>query len=318
MNKRILGRSGIEVSEIAFGGVEIGLPYGIDVNSKADMPSEKDALNLLHKAADEGINFFDTARMYGDSEALIGKAFKNMRERVIICSKCAHLRDESSVVPSADKLREIIEKSISESLNMLQTDYIDVYLLHQADKEILQNAYISELFLRLKERGLIRAAGASTYDLSETEMVIESDVWDVVQLHFNLMNQTHGAYFKRAHQKGVGIMVRSVLFKGILSEKGRNLHEALQRIADYIKKYDQLLDENIPDLPALALKFALSFEEVSSVLVGIDRLDYLYKALASANGNYLNEKTLSRAKALAYPDPQFLDLVKWDKMGWLT
>ena len=201
---------------------------------------------------------------------------------------------------------------------MLQTDYIDVYLLHQADREILQNDYISELFFRLKERGLIRAAGASTYDVNETAMVIDSDVWDVVQLPFNLMNQTHGAYFRHARQKGVGIMVRSVLFKGILSEKGRNLHEALQRVADYIKKYDQLLDENIPDMPALALKFALSFEEVSSVLVGIDRFDYLYKALASANSNYLNEETLSRAKALAYPDPQFLDLVKWDKRGWLT
>jgi len=77
MNKRLLGQTGIQVSEIAFGGVEIGLPYGIGIKSKADMPSREESVRLLHTAVDSGINFFDTARMYGLSESIMGNAFKD-------------------------------------------------------------------------------------------------------------------------------------------------------------------------------------------------------------------------------------------------
>ena len=65
MNKRPLGKTGIAVSEVAFGGVEIGMPYGIGVETAADMPTEREAIQLLHAALDAGINFFDTARQYG-------------------------------------------------------------------------------------------------------------------------------------------------------------------------------------------------------------------------------------------------------------
>ena len=318
MNKRHLGKTGIQVSEIAFGGVEIGIPYGIGVKSRDDMLTEKEAVRLLHSALENGINFFDTARMYGASETIMGKAFNDRREQVVICSKCVHLRDKFGNLPSADKLSTIIEESLRESLKALQTDYIDVYLLHQADMEILRNDIITEVFLRFKEKGLIRAIGVSTYQPNETETAIDSSVWDIVQLPFNLMDQTHGTHFQLAGQKGVGIMVRSVLFKGILTKKGRNLHSELNKVEAHLKLYDELLDESLPDLPTLATKFALSFEEVSSVLVGIDRPQYLQNSLAAADGNYLNEKMLLRAQKLQYPDPQFLDLVKWDKMGWLT
>lgn len=318
MKKRKLGRTGIEVSEIAFGGVEIGLPYGIGVKSKTDMLTESQAVRLLHSAVDSGINFFDTARMYGASEAIMGKAFKSMREQVVICSKCAHLRDETGRLPSAEKLKRIIENSLKESLKALQCEYIDVYLLHQADAEILANDTVKNLFLKFKEQGLIRAAGVSTYETEETKTAIESGAWDVIQLPFNLMNQSHKKHFASAQRRGIGIMVRSVLFKGILTRKGRNLHPALKKVEDHLKLYNELLDGSIADLPALATKFALSFKEVSSVLVGIDRPQYLQNSLTAADGHYLNKKRLARAQELQYPDPQFLDLVKWDKMGWLT
>ena len=68
----------------------------------------------------------------------------------------------------------------------------------------------------------------------------------------------------------------------------------------------------------MATKFVLSQKEVSSVLVGIDKEEYLNKALAVADGNYLDEETLNRAEGLYYPEPVFLDLPKWDRMGWLT
>jgi aryl-alcohol dehydrogenase-like predicted oxidoreductase len=317
MNQRRLGRTGLRVSEIAFGGVEIGLPYGIGVKSKADMPSEAEAVRLLHSALDGGINFFDTARMYGTSEVIMGRAFQDRRDRVVICTKCRHFRDSDGRLPPWGKLMEIIETSIQESLSALKTTFIDIYMLHQADLEILDNETVANTFLSLKKKGVIRATGVSTYIAGETKKALESGVWDVVQLPFNLMNQSQEVHFSLAAKLDIGIMIRSVLFKGILSEKGKNLHPELHDVQVHLKHYEELLSESIPDLPTLATKFALSFEQVSSVLVGIDRLEYLQKSLAAANAIYLDKKTLVRAKELGYPNPQFLDLVKWDKFGWL-
>ena len=150
MNQRLLGRSGIRVSEISFGGVEIGLPYGIGVKSKTDMLSETEAIHLLHAAIDSGINFFDTASMYGTSESIIGRAFQGRRDRMVICTKCRHFRDSDGRLPPSGKLKEIIETSLQESLAALQTGFIDVYMLHQADLEILDNEMIANTFLNLK------------------------------------------------------------------------------------------------------------------------------------------------------------------------
>jgi aryl-alcohol dehydrogenase-like predicted oxidoreductase len=318
MNKRLLGQTGIEVSEIAFGGVEIGLPYGIGVKSKIDMPSRSESIRLLHSAIDSGINFFDTARMYGASESIMGEAFKGRRNQVIINTKCRHLRDKAGTLPPSDIATKIIERSLQESLAVLQTSFIDVYMLHQADPEILENDVIADTFSNLKKKGVIRATGVSVYSVDETKKAINSGNWDAIQLPFNLMDRSQETNFSIAEEQGVGILVRSVLFKGILSNKGRNLHPALKNVGRHIKLYNELLNNTGYDLATLATKFALSFNQVSSVLVGIDRMDYLEKSLAVADGNYLDKETLNRAKDLQYPDLHFLDLPKWDKMGWLT
>ncbi len=318
MNQRLLGHTGIKVSEIAFGGVEIGVPYGIGVKTPGDMISESEAIYLLHEALNRGINLYDTARLYGTSEAIMGQAFQDRRDRVIICTKCQHFLDRDGHLPPSDRLIRIIKNSLKDSLKELKTDYIDVYMLHQADVGIFENEMIAEIFMALKREGTIRATGVSTYALDETSRAINSGVWDVIQLPFNLMDQSQKALFSQAAEKGIGIMVRSVLLKGILSEKGKNLHPALKDVEMHLKQYDELLNDSTPDLAALAVKFALSFKEVSSVLVGIDRMDYLNRSLQAADDVYLNEKTLSRAGQLGYPYPEFLDLTKWDRMGWLT
>jgi aryl-alcohol dehydrogenase-like predicted oxidoreductase len=255
--------------------------------------------------------------MYGDSERLMGKAFQDRRNRVVICSKCRHLRDSDGSLPGKGKIKNLISVSLRESLVALNRDSIDVYMLHQVDPEILCNDTIAEAFLYLKNEGVIRATGVSTYTPEETKLAVESGIWDVIQLPFNLMNQSHKIHFESAARNGTAIVVRSVLFKGILSDKVGKLHPALKEVEQHLDSYNELLSDSAPDLPALAIKFALSFEQVSTVLVGIDKSAYLQKALHAADGNYLDTAALRRAGELGYPDPEFLDLVKWDKKGWL-
>jgi aryl-alcohol dehydrogenase-like predicted oxidoreductase len=317
MRKRPLGKTGLEVSEIAFGGVEIGMPYGIGVRGADDMLPEREAIRLLHSAMDSGINFFDTARMYGNSEKIMGTAFRDRRNKVVLATKCRHLLDSEGNLPADAILEEMIENSLHESLEALQTDFVDVFMLHQATVKILENDSIVNTFRTLREKGLFRASGVSTYTTEETQKAIEKGCWDMIQLPFNMMDQRQGALFKDAHEKGVGIVVRSVLLKGLLSNRGKNLHPALKDVENHIAGYEGLLKETDDNLPSLATKFALSFPEVSAVLVGIDRQEYLEQTLKTANGNYLDTETLKRAGELAYPEPEFIDLPLWDKMNWL-
>lgn len=317
MKYRLLGNTGIAVSEVAFGCVELGIPYGIGVNSERDMLSDGQAIDLLNSAVDSGINFFDTARMYGKSEQILGEAFKDRRKDVVIATKCVHLLDADGKLPAPDVLKEKIEASLFKSLEALRTDYVDVFMLHQASEEIINSQEILTIFSKLKEQGLFRASGISTYSCEHTGMIIEKGTWNMVQVPFNLIDQRHGEYFKAAKEKGIGVVVRSVLLKGLLSDRGVNLHPALKAVEAHIAKYQELIEGTDYNLSTLATKFAISFPEVSSVLIGIDRKEYLEQALRTVNGEYLAREKMGRAIQMSYPDPDFIDLPYWDKMNWL-
>jgi aryl-alcohol dehydrogenase-like predicted oxidoreductase len=209
MIKRLLGNTGIEVSEIAFGGVEIEMPYGIGVSSEKDMLSESKAIELLHTALDNGINFFDTARMYGQCEKIIGKAFKDKRDKVVLATKCRHLLDSDGNLPNDSMLKTMMTDSLYESLKTLQTDCVDIFMLHHANQRILENEAIVCVLSELKERGLFREMGVSTYTTDETKMALDSAYWNMIQLSFNLMDQRQGDLFEDAHHKGVGLVAVS-------------------------------------------------------------------------------------------------------------
>lgn len=282
------------------------------------MLSESEAIALLHAATESGVTFFDTARLYGTSETIMGKAFRDRREQVVLETKCRQLRNGNGELPDGTTLKKIIKTSLLESLTALQTDYVDVFMLHQADLGILENEEIPRVLADLRAQGAIRSTGVSTYSVEETQKAIDTGVWDVIQLPFNLMDQRQAALFSLAEENGVGIVIRSVLMKGLLTSKGRQLHPALVEVETHIRWFEELVAEPVPDLSTLAIRFALAFPEVSSILVGIDKLAYLHQALAAVNGPQLALETVFCAKSRAYPDPNFLDLPHWDRMGWLT
>lgn len=315
MEKRVLGNTGIHVSEVAFGGVEIGMPYGIGVHGREDMLPEREAVRLLHAALDGGINFFDTARLYGNSEEIMGRAFLGRRQEAVLATKCRHLHQPGQPLPPAEVLREFISRSLQESLQALQTDYVDVFMLHQASAAILESQAVAEIFSDIKQQGLCRATGISTYHTNETEQAIASGDWDVIQLPYNLMDQRQAQCFDAAEAAGVGIVVRSVLLKGILGGKGRQLHPALKDVEEHVGRFAALQDEW--PLAEFAVKFALSSRQVAAVLIGIDKPEYLEATLRTADGSYLDAETLAAAQRLSYPDPAFLDLPAWDRNGWL-
>lgn len=314
MDKRILGRTGLSVSEIAFGGVEIGMPYGLGAQ---DRPRDDDAVRLLQQAVARGVNFFDTARHYGESERLMGEAFAGIRKEVVIATKCVHLRDADGTIPPYTALKDLVHKSLDTSLQNLKTDYIDLFMVHYADMEILDNDEVSQVFSDLLGNGAVRHIGVSVYKAEETARALHAGIWSAIQLPFNLMDQSHAAHFDEAHERGVGIIVRSVLMRGMLTEKRFQLHPELHDVQKHLEAYRRIALENFKTFPEYATKFALKHPQVSSVLVGIDKEEYLLASLRNATGTQFTTELLEQAQQLQFPDPAFLNLAEWDKKGWL-
>src|SRR5690606_202177 len=128
--------------------------------------------------------------------------FKGRRDKVVINTKCTHFRRADGTLPGEDQLEPIIRNSLVESLDALQTDYVDVFMLHTADEEILANEEITRVFSGLKASGAVRAIGVSTYLPEETARAINSGIWDVIQLPFNLLDQRQQVFFRPAAERG--------------------------------------------------------------------------------------------------------------------
>ncbi|TYR35628.1 aldo/keto reductase [Sphingobacterium phlebotomi] len=290
------------------------MPYGLGAH---EMPDETSAIRLLQKAVELGVNFFDTARHYGESERLMGTAFQGIRDQVVLATKCVHFKDEEGNIPAYSELKHIVEKSLEESLKNLKTDYIDLFMVHYADMDILQNEDVVRVFSEIQDEGHVKNIGVSVYKVEETAKAIQSEIWDAIQLPFNLMDQSHGDCFQDASEKGIGIIVRSVLMRGMLTERKFKMHEALKEVENHLEAYRTIAEAHFDNFPSYATKFALKHPQVSSVLVGIDKEEYLYASIQNLEDKEFSAELFEESKQMKYPDPSFLNLAEWDRKGWL-
>ena len=162
MKYRKLGRTGLDVSVLGFGALEIGRnwPYWRKEKSDFSRPTESDALRVIHSALDQGINLFDTAPAYFASEEILGKAFKGIRKNILIASKCGEWFDgEKSVYNYSYSETKIF---IENSLRLLQTDYIDLIQIHSANVDIIRNGETLIAMKDLQKEGKVRFLGLST------------------------------------------------------------------------------------------------------------------------------------------------------------
>jgi aryl-alcohol dehydrogenase-like predicted oxidoreductase len=283
MQYRTLGKTGIKVSEIGFGCWGIG---GWD-NFKDD----RESLRALHRAFELGVNFYDTAMGYG-SEGILGQAFKDRRDKVVIATK---ISPKTQNWPTLD--HEPIEttypedwiiKCTDDSLKKLGTDYIDVQQFHSwADPYTNVDSWWNAV-QKLKQQGKIRAWGVSTNDWNpyNTVRLVESGRADTIQVIYNLMDQRPDEKLLPAAQKHqVGIIVRVPFEEGLLTGKVREGHtfpegdwradfltpERLTEAEPHIQAYEKELDGTYKDLPTLALKFILAHPAVSAAIPGMRR-----------------------------------------------
>ncbi|WP_226086063.1 aldo/keto reductase [Mesobacillus sp. S13] len=211
MKYRELGNTGIKISEVSFGTWAIGGSWG--------KTNDEEALRSLEYAIEQGVNFFDTADVYGDghSEELLAKATKGKEDQVYIATKFCRQGD---IFDPQNYSYETVRSYCEDSLRRLNREAIDLYQIHCPATEILRDGSVFEVLDRLQEEGKIRHYGVSVETVEEGLISLENPNVKSLQIIFNMFRQKPlETLIPQAYQKGVGLLVRLPLASGLLTGK---------------------------------------------------------------------------------------------------
>lgn len=320
MQYRNLGHTDLKVSALSLGTVALGMPYGITPkenkidNEKAGMipPSDKEAIHLVHRAIDEGINFIDTARAYGRSEEVLGQALHDRRDKVVLTTKLSCLDSDGNSL-HGQTLRQHMQASLTTSLKLLRTDWVDLLMLHSAPVELLQNGEAIDILKEFQTQGLVRYIGASTYGTEAPRIAIAQGI-NALQVAYNILDQRMADdILPLAKAKGVGIVVRSVFLKGALTPRADDLPDhlaALKQQSEAVKQFAAQLTPPMNRVEA-ALSFVLSQDNITSALVGVHTEAELEASLRVAKHTTLSSQVMNQFKQLRWDDPIMLDPSTW-------
>lgn len=224
MKQRELGKTGIFVSEMGLGTVKFGRNQQVTY-PHFTLPSKIELKTLVSKAFDLGINILDTAPAYGNSEEIIGELLKGWRKKWIISTKVGEEFYNNKSVYDFSKKK--IEISIVRSLQKLQTDYLDLVLLHSngEDLKILETL---DILLDFKKRGLIRAYGMSCK--TKTGGIEALKKSDFVMVEYNQKNIVQEPVIKFAEQQNKGILIKKAFQSGKLNNSSINLKKNIKFI----------------------------------------------------------------------------------------
>jgi aryl-alcohol dehydrogenase-like predicted oxidoreductase len=314
MEYRELGRTGYKVSTISFGAWAIGGAWG--------SVEDKDSLSALHRSLDLGVNFFDTADVYGDgrSERLLAQLRKERKDKFYIATKAGRrLPKQEARGYSRENLTSFIERS----LKNLETDAIDLLQLHCPPTDVY---YMPEIFGMLDDfvkSGNLRYYGVSVEKVEEALKAIEFPGVQSVQIIFNMFRQRPAdLFFAEAERKRVGILARLPLSSGMLSGKLTRSstfeatdHRAFNRQGEAFDRgetfsgfdYDrglevvEMLRPLVPKgatLAQLALRWILMFPAVTCAIPGAKRQSQAEQNAAAADLSPLSRETMEKIRDL--------------------
>ena len=281
MLTRSLGaRSGIEVTEIGLGLWAVpGFEWG---------PGEdQDILEAIESAREGGVNFFDTADLYGPhlSEELLGRAMAGHRDEFVVATKIGWKGWDAEANRSQYDTVDKLVTGVEESLRRLGTDYVDAIQCHISFSEPNSGVFI-EGFKRLKDEGKVRAWGVSTGDLTHLERFNADGDCDTLQIDYSILNRIpEQEVFPYCQEQGIGVIVRGPLAMGLLT--GKFGSEATFPEGDFRRAWIEDAAQNaqfrqdletverlrgvVPaedSMAAFALRFVTSHPAVSSAIPG--------------------------------------------------
>ncbi|MEJ2411896.1 MAG: aldo/keto reductase [Anaerolineales bacterium] len=312
LNKRRLGKSGLSVTEIGIGLWAIG-------GDEWGPVDDQNSLDTIEAALDAGINFFDTADVYGlgHSESLLGQAMEGRREQFIVASKIGWIGfdhdDFVSVYDSTEKLMAGVE----ENLARLNTEYIDLLQCH-IHKPEPNTKYFIEGFQRLQQKGLIKAYGLSSSMFEFIKDFNSDGGMATLQIDYSILNRTaEEEIFPYCLEHDIGVIVRGPLAMGILTGKfDRNTQfpegdfrqnwienpDENKIFLNDLQKVDQLREvAGEQNLAQLAIQFVLAHPAVTTVIPGAKTVNQLRQNVAAGELPPLDKETLSQIDQIVPP-----------------
>ncbi|HTL46456.1 MAG TPA: aldo/keto reductase [Verrucomicrobiae bacterium] len=332
MRTRILGKTDLKVTELGLGCQSLGGSF--------HYKDDKEALAVLSAALDAGINFFDTADSYalGHSERLIGKALKGRRDKAVITTKAGYVYTRLGTVgqvwgprlsflspllrPFRAPLNEArylfqyrnfsprhLAGAAEASLRRLETDYVDLFLLHDPSPKLLEIEEIWQTLEKLKREGKVRHYGISC--------ITEGDAMDFlkrmpvpVQVTVNLIDQEAlDGLLPHAAQTGAGIIARLPFARGLLTGASDTKADQVTRhpkvIAERKKRAEKFrfLAKEGRSMAQAALRFVLDQPGISTVIPGVSRRAHLKEALAALDLPALSAEEMAAARETNRPSP---------------
>ncbi|MEO3884460.1 aldo/keto reductase [Nonomuraea sp. B5E05] len=308
MHYRTLGRTGIKVSPYALGALMFATSVG--------NPDPGDSARIIHKALDAGINFIDTADVYGDSEEVVGKALKGRRDNVVLATKVSRPMGDDPNQQGAS--RRWIMTAVENSLRRLRTDHIDLYQIHRPDPATDIEETLSALSDLIRS-GKVRAIGTSSMpasDMVEAQWVAERRVlarFHTDQPPYSLLDRgIEREVLPVAQRHGMGTLVWAPLGQGLLTgrvRKGRPnelrragffRHLNDERRLDVVERFVSLAEEAGLPLTHLAMAFAIAHPGVTSAIVGPRTMSHLDDLLAGVDVA-LTDEILDRIDEIVPP-----------------
>jgi aryl-alcohol dehydrogenase-like predicted oxidoreductase len=258
MEKRVLGKTGLEVSVLGFGGAEIGL----------EAATQQTVRELLAKALDAGLNAIDTAECYGKSEELIGEAVSKRRDSFYLFTKCGHTDNYLQGAWSKKELGE----SIDRSLKRLKTDYVDLLQLHSCSEKTLARGEVVEALQKAQKEGKTRFIGYSG-DSLDAQYALNMDVFDTLQTSVNIFDQEClDLTLPLAKAKNMGVIAKRPIGNAVWrhKEKPANsyVHEYWERMKALSYDFSRASSDQIAEI---AMRFTLAAEGVTTMIVGTKR-----------------------------------------------
>ncbi len=277
---RHLGRTGALVTFVGFGALEIGRNWGLGDTDATQRPNNDAAISVLNGILDLKINLIDTASAYHQSERRIGLGISHRRAEFFLASKCGEHSQEPSTY--YDFSYAAVKASIDRSLRRMQVEQIDLMQIHFGPNPqlVLADGETLRAMQAARAEGKIRFLGASASG-EIARACIESGNFDVLQLEYNLLNRQDADLIALCQQRGIGVLIRGGVARGVLTPKVVPWLETLPpTLQPKLKAALNFLNHDGAQLMALALNFLYQNQGISSILVGSKNLEHLRQTLA--------------------------------------
>jgi aryl-alcohol dehydrogenase-like predicted oxidoreductase len=316
MRYRPLGGTGLNVSEFGFGAWTIGADWWGHID-------DAEALRMLNRAFDLGVNLYDTADQYGEgrSERLVGEVFAGRRDKVVIASKfgydfyAGHKRDGHNELPQNFD-PAFVRFALEQSLSRLQTDYLDLWQIHNVRREAIENDALWQTLADLKREGKVRhigvALGPAIGWRDEGLLAMGSRPVDELQIIWNLLEQEPARSFvPDAEQRNVGFLVRVPHSSGLLEghytldtvfpASDHRSHRKREWLVEGLKKLEQLdflTRDGERTIGQAAMLWLYQQPQVASVLPNLYGMDQVEEFAAASDAPEMSNAELARVQEL--------------------